>query len=274
MPSPRTQAQIEASRRNGARSQRTRHARKGKARASRNALKHGLTAMHHLVLEDEVPDALEALIATVAEETGAATEIEARLARRLAIALWKGERAERIETALFDAAPKLRPPQAGFQWEEADPLTTFDLRRFNAVRGYQAQQGREISRCLKELRLLRKEALAACTDEPEGASENEPKSLPTPANDDARSWPPQIEGRRKTNPRPIPGTTLPEPVRAELDRLLAADDWPGLARLRRHRRLAAAGPAAGGPGLARGARPGAVPAARAAGVRAGIPLAS
>ena len=89
--------------------------------------------MHHLVLEDEVPDALEALIATVTEETGAASEIEARLARRLAIALWKGERAERIETALFDAAPKLRPPQAGFEWEEADPLTTFDVKRFNAV---------------------------------------------------------------------------------------------------------------------------------------------
>jgi hypothetical protein len=183
-PSPaRSPAQIEASRRNGARS-RGPVTSEGKERASRNALKHGLTALHHLVLEDEVPDALEALIATVAEETGAATEIEARLARRLAIALWKGERAERIETALFDAAPKLRPPQAGFEWEEADPLTTFDLRRFNAVRGYQAQQGREISRCLKELRLLRKDALVACTDEPEGASENEPKGHPAPANDD------------------------------------------------------------------------------------------
>src|SRR5215218_3028167 len=166
-PRPRTPAQIAASRRNGARS-RGPVTSEGKERASRNALKHGLTALHHLVLEDEVPDALEA-----------------RLARRLAIALWKGERAERIETALFDAAPKLRPPQAGFEWEEADPLTTFDLRRFNAIRGYQAQQGREISRCLKELRLLRKDALVACTDEPEGASENEPRSQPTPANDDA-----------------------------------------------------------------------------------------
>ena len=85
----------------------------------------------------------------------------------MAIAFWKGERAERIEVALFDAAPKLRPPQAGFEWEEADPLTTFDLKRFNAVRGYQAQQGREISRCLKELRQLRREPLAECTDEPE-----------------------------------------------------------------------------------------------------------
>src|SRR3954466_8603338 len=184
MPAPRTHAQIAASRRNGARS-RGPVTPEGKERAWRNALKHGLTALHHLVLEDEVPDALEALIETVAEETGAASEIEARLARRLAIALSKGERAEKIETALFDAAQKLRPPQTGFQWEEADPLTTFDLRRFNAVRGYQAQQGREISRCLKELRQLRKDALAARTDEPDTAPEKEPEHQLAAANDDA-----------------------------------------------------------------------------------------
>ena len=132
------------------------------------------------------------------------SEIEARLARRLAIAFWKGERAERIEVALFDAAPKLRPPQAGFQWEEADPLTTFDLKRFNAVRGYQAQQGREISRCLKELRQLRKDALAECTDEPEDTPENEPGSPrhpPTttrPSRPKRPCWRPR--NPRETNP--------------------------------------------------------------------------
>src|SRR4051794_5726615 len=188
MPATRSPAQIEASRRNGARSKGP-VTPEGKKRASRNALKHGLTALHHLVLEDEVPDALDALITTVTEETGAVGEIEARLARRLAIALWKGERAERIETALFDAAPKLRPPQTGFQWEEADPLTTFDLKRFNAVCGYQAQQGRDISRCLKESRQLRKEALSDGTDEPETALENKPASRSLPANDDACSYP-------------------------------------------------------------------------------------
>ena len=137
------------------------------------------------------------------------SEIEARLARRLAIAFWKGERAERIEVALFDAAPKLRPPQAGFQWEQADPLTTFDLKRFNAVRGYQAQQGREISRCLKELRQLRKDALAECTGEPENVQENEPGSPPAPANDDAPTRPAArssrpTRSRRETNPSPSP----------------------------------------------------------------------
>ena len=141
--------------------------------------------MHHLVLEDEAPSELEEMTARLMAEVAPMSEIEARIARRLAIAFWKGERAERIEVALFDAAPKLRPPQAGYQWEQADPLTTFDLKRFNAVRGYQAQQGREISRCLKELRSLRKDALAECTDEPDDTLRNEPNAPPPPANDDA-----------------------------------------------------------------------------------------
>ena len=225
MPATRSSAQIEASHRNGARSKGP-VTQEGKARASRNALKHGLTAIEHLVLEDEVPDDLEELIETVAEETGAETEIEHRLARRLAIAFWKSERADTIETALFDAAPRIRPPHGGFQWEEADPLTTFDVKRFNAVRGYHAQQGREISRCLKELRLLRKEALAR-TDEPKPVPKNEPKSSPSPANDDA------LPHRRMhgNEPEPDPWDALPAPVRAEAERLLAADDWPGLAAL-------------------------------------------
>src|SRR3954465_11802871 len=105
MPKPRPPAQLEASRRNGARSKGP-VSPEGKQRTSRNALKHGLTALHYLVLEDGVPDALDALIATIAEETGAASEIEARLARRLAIASWKGERAERVETT-----PCHPPPQ-------------------------------------------------------------------------------------------------------------------------------------------------------------------
>jgi hypothetical protein len=183
-PRPRSLAQIEAARRNGARS-RGPVTPEGKAKASRNALKHGLAALHHLVLEDEAPSELEELTARLLAEVGPASEIEARLVRRMAIAFWKGERAERIEVALFDAAPRLRPPQAGIEWEEANPLTTFDLKRFNAVRGYQAQQGRELSRCLKELRALRREPLAECTDEPEDALQNEPGSSSAAANDDA-----------------------------------------------------------------------------------------
>jgi hypothetical protein len=199
--------------------------------------------MHHLVLEDEAPSELEEMTARLMAEIGAASELEARLVRRMAVAFWKGERAERIEVALFDAAPKIRPPTRGGTWEEADPLTTFDLKRFNAVRGYQAQQGRELSRCLKELRQLRRDALAECTDEPEPAPQNEPDG-PTPepvpaANDDGprHGLAPCVaavdDQDAQNEPEPHdPWDVLPEPTRGELDRLLAAgDDWPGLARL-------------------------------------------
>ena len=169
-PRPRSPAQIEASRRNGARSNGP-VTPEGKARASRNALKHGLTAMHHLVLEDEVPDELEELTFRMIAETGAVSEIEARLARRLAIAFWKGERAERIEVALFDAAPS-SARRNGFQrgGRPADHLRRQALQRDPRLPG---PEGREISRCLKELRLLRKDALAEGTDEPEAAGSSE-----------------------------------------------------------------------------------------------------
>ncbi|MFZ1428949.1 MAG: hypothetical protein WAS21_19505, partial [Geminicoccaceae bacterium] len=172
---------IEAARRNGARS-RGPVTPEGKARASRNALKHGLAALEHLVLDGEDAAELEAMTARLLTEVGPESEIEARLVRRMAVAFWKGERAERIEVAILDAAPTTR--MNGYKQERADPLTTFDVKRFNAVRGYQAQQGRELSRCLKELRQLRKDAPEMCMDEPEKALQNEPETQPPPANDD------------------------------------------------------------------------------------------
>ena len=82
--------------------------------------------------------------------------------------------------------PQAQPALGRLPWEQADPLTTFDLKRFNAVRGYQAQQGREISRCLKELRQLRRERARGMHGRTRGAaSQNEPEEPAAPANDDA-----------------------------------------------------------------------------------------
>ena len=242
-PRPRSPAQIEAARRNGACS-RGPVTPEGKARSSRNALKHGLAALQHFVLEDEAPSELEELTARLLAEIEPECEIEARLVKRMAIAFWKSERAERIEVALFDAAPKLRPPQVGFEWEIADPLTTFDVKRFNAVRGYQAQQGRELSRCLKELRQLRKNSLADCTCEPESMLQNEPESQPIAANDDATSAVSAVPFQPGKSLSNEPGALDGSPSDADLaagNRALAI--WAE-ARLRRLRlEQAAAGPA-------------------------------
>jgi hypothetical protein len=201
-PRPRSPAQIEASRQNGARS-RGPVTPEGKARASRNALKHGLAALHHLVLEDEAPSELEDLAAHLLDELGAESELEARLVRRIALAFWKGERAERLEVALFDAAPRKRPPTVGGRWVDADPLATFDLARFNALRAYQAQQGRELSRCLKELRQLRRDTLPGEANEGR-AAEAEPQNEPkTPAEPRRRNEPDELAA--------VPATQLPTP---------------------------------------------------------------
>jgi hypothetical protein len=176
-PRPRSPTQIAAARQNGARS-RGPVSPEGKARAARNALKHGLTAIKHLVLDDEDEAELEALTARLMDEIGPTSEVEARLVQRLAAAFWKGERAERMEAALFAAAPRKRPPEVGGRWVDADPLATFDIQRFNAIRLYQAQQARELSRCLRELRQLRRDPLTAEAgeDQPSGTEmRNEPK---------------------------------------------------------------------------------------------------
>jgi hypothetical protein len=185
-------------------------------RASRNALKHGLSAMKHLVLDDEDEAELEALTRTLMDEIGPTSAVEARPVQRLAAAFWKGERAERMEVALFDAAPRMQPPLRGGRWVEADPLATFDLARFNAIRSYQAQQGREVSRCLRELRLLRREPLKAEVDEHEGVpAVTEPEAQDEPGKPVAAEMRNEPGAPDATPPRMAAPPASPPPVALE-----------------------------------------------------------
>ncbi len=73
----------------------------GKARASRNALKHGLCAGHHVVVEGESPEAFVAFEAALVADLAPAGALQILLAGRIARAAWRLERAERIEAELF-----------------------------------------------------------------------------------------------------------------------------------------------------------------------------
>src|SRR6266496_5435292 len=96
----RTPAQIEASRRNGARS----HGPKtpeGKAISSMNALRHGMTAKA-LLLTNEDPEAYIQLANAYYEKFQPADDVERDLVDEMVIAKWRQRRAWTNEAALLD----------------------------------------------------------------------------------------------------------------------------------------------------------------------------
>ena len=97
---PVSSARAEASRRNGAKS-RGPKTPEGKARASQNALRHGLRAARHVVLPDEDAAAFAALEAALLEELAPVGALQAVLARQIVSAAWRLARADRIEAEIL-----------------------------------------------------------------------------------------------------------------------------------------------------------------------------
>jgi hypothetical protein len=94
-------ARAEASRKNGARS-RGPKTPEGKARAAQNALRHGLRAQKYLVLPEEDAAEFAALEAALLEELAPVGALQSVLARRVAVAAWRLERADRLEAEVLE----------------------------------------------------------------------------------------------------------------------------------------------------------------------------
>jgi hypothetical protein len=97
---PISNARVEASRRNGARSRGPKTA-EGKARSAQNALRHGMRALRYVVLPDEDGVEFQALEAALVEELAPVGALQVVLARRVAMAAWRLARADRMEVELF-----------------------------------------------------------------------------------------------------------------------------------------------------------------------------
>jgi hypothetical protein len=94
-------ARAEASRKNGAKSRGPRTP-DGKARASKNALKHGLRAQKHVVLPQEDAAEFAQFQAALLEELAPVGVVQTVLARRIVIAAWRLARADRMEAELLE----------------------------------------------------------------------------------------------------------------------------------------------------------------------------
>jgi hypothetical protein len=109
--------QIEANRRNALRSSGSR-TDTGRAIASRNALKHGLTA-DRVILFDEREEEFERFYAELIAALKPQGPMETQLAERIAINAWRLRRAYRVESGLFERARSA--------WREGTAEQTSDI---------------------------------------------------------------------------------------------------------------------------------------------------
>jgi hypothetical protein len=171
-------ARAEASRRNGAKSKGPKTA-EGKARASRNALKHGLCAGHHVVVEGESAEAFAAFEAALMGDLAPAGALQTVLAGRIARAAWRLERAERIEAELF--AREMDGPFGDGDLALALIRDGNGARAFDTLLRYRGAAQAEFSRALRLLKALQAEAPAhepgedAAQHAP-GQEQNEPET--------------------------------------------------------------------------------------------------
>jgi hypothetical protein len=107
---PSLNPRAEASRINGAKSRGPKTAL-GKARSSRNALKHGLCAETFVAFGDEDQEAFEAVETALEDELAPQGVLQRLLVGRIARAAWRLGRAERLAagTGLGPRSPTWRP---------------------------------------------------------------------------------------------------------------------------------------------------------------------
>ena len=97
----------------GAASRRAERRSEGKARAAQNALKHGMRAQKFMVLPDESAVEFQGLEAAMIAELAPVGALQTVLARRVAVAAWRLERADRLETEVFAERAAGRAPAPG-----------------------------------------------------------------------------------------------------------------------------------------------------------------
>ncbi|WP_159714280.1 hypothetical protein [Geminicoccus flavidas] len=218
---PRTAAQAEASRRNGARS-RGPVTREGKACSAQNAHGFGFRSASRLLIDLDDQERFAELEAAVRERFQPACPMEAAICARMVAALWRAERADRLEAEHWCLLP--RGVKAGDKLRMGQILHDEEHHRrqsLQTILRYQAEAMNGFNRALRALNQLRaarsdadmppaapaepaqtgpanqnrpaEPALAVCTNEPDPA--REAPAPQAPAVDLAAALPPGMSPR-------------------------------------------------------------------------------
>ena len=194
----------EAARANGAKSRGPVTA-EGKARSSRNALRHGLAAQAFTLLPGEDAGAYAGLLDGLRARYRPADALALHLVQRLASVMWQQHRADRLEAEVLTQLEQ-RPNSAYLGGYVPASPPVWDAARFSAVQRQQARLERTLFRLMDEL-----ERLTPAEEDEEEDWPNEPETaeaaLPaTPANDDADD-----DGPNEPK-RPVAVTVAPPPA--------------------------------------------------------------
>jgi hypothetical protein len=204
---PVSNARAEASRKNGAKSRGPKTS-ESKARAARNALKHGMRAEKYVVLPDEDAAEFAGLQAALVEELAPVGALQTVLARRVAVAAWRLARADRIEIELFE---ERRSADGGLGL--ALIRDGNGPRSFETLLRYRGAAMAEFWRALKTLKALQAEQSALRDMSAEGYPAAERTAPPPPAQMAHRPIPDRPAARQNTN-EPRPPAQPDEPQRA------------------------------------------------------------
>lgn len=171
MQAVRTQAQIEASRSNGAQSSGPTTIA-GKAQAALNGTRHGLCSAQFFLLPDEDPAAWATFAADMLAALQPAGDAERHAAERAVQAMWREMRADRLEAAILTelfAAGSLPDADATRAAREAG------MKALSILLRYRARIQRDLDRARLELDCLRQRSRATAT--PAADRPSEPESV-------------------------------------------------------------------------------------------------
>ena len=182
-PKPRTQAQIEASRRNGAKSKGP-VTPDGKSISAQNAERHGIFA-RICTIQGEAPEHFTSLIDDLYETWSPTDEHERALVDTMAMALWRRTRIAALESAGINlqlAKAEIQNPETIHHYIAITSLAE-ENRSFELLNRYEARFTRMYERAARSLmayRKFRQQELAALETAPTQADPPSAEATPTP----------------------------------------------------------------------------------------------
>src|SRR4051812_21894342 len=219
-PRPTTEAQRAAARANGAKSNGP-VTDEGKAKAAMNALRHGLSAVSTVVLNNEDREKFAALLDSYIDEYQPATQTERDLVQYMTASKWLLERCWTLEAATLDFSLEKMRAEVDSQMKTDQAVrsalafmrSTDESSALAQLNRYAARHSREWHKAVDKLRAIEAERRAGAAEKQELPNESGDRVGNEPLRTTPTSQNPERDQRNSAVSQNEPENTLtPEPA--------------------------------------------------------------